>query len=343
MNRGVICIVALLWPLSAFPASLPEVRSCLDSLELPDQPGDYNHRIAACFEIAKGFELSPNLSARALYQRALVYDLSIQVNGERGTYESIAAEVSAYYRTGLDRSSSEVRGLTTEALADLFDGINARVFFPSLVTSHVPALQRERRVFRELEHRGFGTATKAGKLFHSLLRQSLWLEAGELAADWPSLESPPVLEGKLTSGLNYLSLSLDGHSFSRHSYVPRKGPSIVVSGDCHFALDDFRNLSSDPAIAQVMRDHGFVIGASDNVDTALIDTLRKQFPAFEIHPVVRQGQWFQGGFDTTISPSYNFLLDGKIVYSLPGQASFSPERFCAGLKAIGLSASPTCP
>jgi hypothetical protein len=85
-----------------------------------------------------------------------------------------------------------------------------------------------------------------------------------------------------------------------------------------------------------------VTGSPDNIEFAEIDSLRRQFPSFEIHPIYNTGAWFQWGFNNMISPNFAFLLDGKTVYTFNGDISELQNEFCVGLSKIGLIGPNDC-
>jgi len=340
-------LLFLFLPLIVKAADLQTVRHCLDSLQSPQDGDAYKRQVEVCFEKAKTFAESPSVSGKALYFRALAFKRNLAWDGTRSFFQAMSDEMQNYYKTHLHNSlqSGRLHRLTNRSLEDALEAVDQGLFYPSIVYADPLGPEQEVLIFRQLEKRHRASQEQATKVFGTLLRNSEWKLAQELTERWPRLGRLPKIvseNSQRTEELGYFVVSSDLNTLLLKRFYLTKGPSVLIFGDCHFAIDAFRELSARPAFVTAMLEHGLVTGSPDNIDFAHIDLLRKQFPAFEIHPLYKTGAWFQRGFNNTVGPNFAFLMDGKIVHAFEGGVPNLQKEFCLGLNRIGLISIRDC-
>lgn len=344
MKIALLLVFLGFFPLTVNATGIEEVRLCLNSL--PQQkPQDRDVAAEACYQLAKPFAYSKSLLGRFLYFRALVFRQ--RPDGEH-SYQPIADKITAYYRAQLDKSlrHSDLRILPTKSLDEILVSLDLGLFYPSLVYVDPAGLKQMSRVFREIERRKKATVEQAMMVRNTLLQNSEWALSQKLTKRWPQLSPLPEFVNEallLPEDLGYLSLSEDLTKLTLKRFPLQTGPKIVVNAfsDCPFAIEAFRELSTRTEFVTAMKNFGLVTTNANNTDYREIDSLRKQFPAFELHPLFKVGAWFQM-MRISSSPDFRFLLNGKIEHSFSGSRSDLQENFCLGLSKIGLMDPAAC-
>lgn len=277
---------------------------------------------------------------------------SLETDGSREGFQQKADALAQYFFEHIDNQVSlhAMKSWSDQEILVVYDGLLALEFWSSKVYATDVALGKYALVFEELEKRKIATNKQAHYLFTALLSNGKWDEAREILRRWPSLSSEwiPQIVGAVDlsdAALGYYVVSADLKTMSLKQFDRNRGPRIIISGFCHFADDFIRKLSSQAEFSQIMAQYGIVINPNDLSEFGFkkMDSLRKEFPAFEFHPVISSGAWFTGGVNTLVSPSVVFLLNGQEAYrSIFGANQDSIVEFCKGLKSIGLSAPHAC-
>ncbi len=347
-NMGALFLLALVsmqvTSREARASDLQSVRLCLDSLSSVHGVEEYERVVKTCFELAKPFAESDSVSGISLYLQTLLAERGLRHDGSREFYRAIASEGQNYFVSHLQKylGNENLRRLSEVELLDALEALDTAVFYSSLVYAEPAGLGDELRILETLTERKLATPAQATKVFQSLLGNSEWERAAGLTKSWPELGSLPRIRREEAPGpgeLGYLTLSADLGTLTLKKYAPTTGPAILIYGDCHFAIEAFRELSAHPDFVKAMLRYGLVVGSPNNTDFAAIDSWRKQFPAFEIHPLYKTGAWFERGFKNTASPSFAFLRNGKIEFAFEGALDGLTEKFRTGLKKIGLPVS----
>jgi hypothetical protein len=261
--------------------------------------------------------------------------------GEREFYNKISEKLTRYFRNHLDTSISfeTVKTMNESVLHSLLEDLSILDFYSREVSPIEISRMKTQIVYEELEKRHKNTDKETQEYYrYSLLGYEKWEEATSLASRSPILNSviiPKVID---TSGgigpqeLGYFTLNTDLKSMYLKKFDWSKGPKIILYSDCHFGLNTISILQNNIEIIKIMKDIGIVVG---NYDFFGIDSTRKKYPDFEIHPLHHGGNWFQKGVDTWSSPSILFLKDGIAKYQIIGlNEKYLLEDFCRGLEAI---------
>lgn len=348
MKNRLLFLLLLVLALPAQATSPLDVRTCLNLLPSIQDFERAKEHAEICYRKAKIFSESESVSDRAIYLEALVSVVGFRhFSRELSAYQIMADETLGYYKSHLYPllESSRLPTFSDQVLIDALEAINSGLFYPSLVNPEPPGVSKISEILSILEARNAAQEEHAFRSVRTFLSLSDWKTAKEIVQRWPQIGPLPDVDlgtTLLPTELGYLSLSSDKRTLVLQKYVVSKGPQILIFGDCHFAIDAYQELSSRPAFVKAMREYGLVLGSPVNFNVAEIDSLRTQFPAFEIHPVYKQGAWSQKGFNTLISPNFAFFLDGKAVHTF---SSFIPElqnEFCRGLEKIGLIDPKEC-
>ena len=93
-----------------------------------------------------------------------------------------------------------------------------------------------------------------------------------------------------TNDLGYYTLATNLNTMTLKKFNSEDGVKIIMFGDCHFAIDAIKALDRNPDLSQIMAETGLVIGS---YDFSAINSLKKDFPNFVIHPIYKEGAWFQ--------------------------------------------------
>lgn len=195
-----------------------------------------------------------------------------------------------------------------------------------------------------MEDRKIATDSQASELFRAFVKSNRWTEAKALKARWKSLskETTPAIRVEdevSTEDLGYYSLSSDLSDLILRKFEYKNGMRILISGDCHFAIDAFKILNQKKDFSELMAQRGLVIGGTDY---ETIHQLRKQYSNFEIHITHNPSSWFKMGVDIFIMPSFTFFKDGKRTYSFNSVSSNLVGDFCRGLKSTGMKLPNSC-
>lgn len=330
-------------------ASLNEVQACLEEIRTNPIPEKSQEIINRCYDKALPWATSSSVQGKFLYVQVLQSYLNI--GSDRSSRQALAQKLSNYYLNHLDAeiTSSSIQAWSDSDIETVFNGFTAVEFFTSRVFEVDVALEKYKNVFENLEERNLATEMQAHYLYSALLANGQWEKARSVLKRWPQLSPTqlPMIEDKNSlppSSLGYFVVSPDLKTMSLKQFDPSHGPKIVLSGFCHLAEDLIRGLAKEPEISQIMKQSGLVINPNEfgEFDFQKMDSLRKEFPNFEIHPVNSSGAWFSWGIHTLSSPFVLFLLDGQPKYQMNGVGKYSVKDFCIGLESIGLSAPKSC-
>lgn len=328
-------------------ASLEEVRSCLH--EIRTSPSANRDTIHRCYDKALPWAHSSSVQGKALYVQVLQSYLGS--DSDRASFQSLTEKLADYYLRHLDAeiTPQAVVSWNDLEISTVYDGVTIVEFYTSKILQADVALKKYAAVFENLEQRKLATERQAHYLYAALLSNGQWLEASKILKRFPALSSSPIPmvanpELSPTAQLGYYVVSPDLKTMTLKYFDRNNGPRIVISGFCHLAEDLVRALHQETEIAQIMKQHGLVINPNDftELDFQKMDSLRKEFPEFEFHPVSSSGAWFAAGFNTFSSPSISFLKDGVVKYEIPGVSRYAVADFCRGLESIGLSAPKNC-
>jgi hypothetical protein len=342
MKTNIFLVLTMLLVTSSSGAisnDLRDLRLCLKEAE-----SYQDEQIAKCYDLALPWAHSSSLMGRALYSKIL--QLYLSGGADRGHFSSIGKKLFTYFQTHLEPqiNFSTIAKLENAELEAVFEALQGTQFYSVLTTPGDAVLTKLNLIFTVMETRKTATEPRAVQFFRALLTSNKWNEAKTLQARWPVLVQEVIpnirIQDEVTaSELGYYSLSPDMSELVLKKFDPSTGTTILISGDCHYAIDAIKVLDQKKDISDLMAQHGLVIGGTDY---KAIDQMRKQYPNFEVHVTHNLSSWFGAGVDVFIMPSFSFIKDGKMTYRFTGTGENLVGDFCRGLKSTGMKLPSSC-
>lgn len=343
-------ILTLLTDAFAQNSEIDKLKNCLADRS-SKTAAEHTQNALDCYNLALPLYNSNSILERALYSSALEQYLEnsfFPVGGNRSAYNSIAIALFDYFKRFLSDTITHenVKKMTDSELRALSDAVQGVTFYALAVIPDMTPVLKEFLIFGELERRGLARHDHAKTMFQDYLGAGDWDSARLILNRWPAVfeQNLPRTDQSMPirgDDLGYFTLSADLKTMTLKKLNIAKGPQIIMFGDCHNAEDAIRILGAKADLSEIMLRYGIEIGSTENQDFAKINSLRRQFPAFEIHSIYNQQAWFQMGIDIFEMPSFVFFLDGKVMYKTD-DSNFIIQKFCIGLDSIGISRPDSC-
>ena len=320
-----------------------KIKYCFEKILAAQDYPSHVKMAGECYEKAKPFEFSDSLTERSLYLKAL----SFFVSPITSTYQNASEQLTSYYKKFLGPYliPERLRYLTNIELQDVFDGVDSGLSYSPFVSVDEIGLDKMVDMSAELIKRQVYSQEDIKEMFDLFLQNSEWGHAKNMSLRWPELGFVPSIlfsEPVSSSELGFYTLSKDLSSLKLEKARLHVGPQILMFGDCHFAIDLICRIGGKPDLNLIMKQIGIVLAGAGTTDFAEIDSLRKTYSGFELHPLHKQGLWAQSGFNIFESPNLVFLLDGVPKFKMIGSSNKNVEQFCAGLASIGITTPGSC-
>ena len=285
-----------------------------------------------------------DLYKSASYLEAL--GLSLVNSSTPYSYERIHDALAPYFKQNIlpFLNGHDLKSLTDGQLQTVYRATYLAAFYSFLIDTKRNTEVGYFAIFQVLERRGIASGDQANDAYSMAIHYSDFMMAAGIARRWSAVDSVMFPANILndrnsfkSDQLRYYSYSPETQTIAAHSFVLGRGPQIVLVAGCHFATDAIIRISGIPELSSVMLKLGFTITPPERFDVNDLRGEALKFPSFVLHPVGNAGTWWKRGFKTDITPTFYYLLDGKIKSKTQGSHDVISD-FCNGLKSIGVSA-----
>lgn len=181
------------------------------------------------------------------------------------------------------------------------------------------------------------------KLYLALLQVRLLKEADELLAHHPLSVSDALPAHREASDLSAQVptewlIDTDNLSLLRRNVDISKGAKVIVvsSPGCPFSRDAVRDISQDPVLMKVFREHGkWLVPQMRHSYFHDIQNWNRSFPNFQMTMVYQRQEWKD--IDHWGTPTFYFFKDGKLSSKVTGwPKQGNKKELNISLKKIGL-------
>lgn len=343
--RYAISFILFILPAIGFGGSASEVHKCIQKTS---ETFDIKEREALaqdCFQTAKLFKNSESLEERSLYFTSWHLLLQIQNINSLDQLKIIPAQLYPYFEKSIKPAiSKETASLMTDiTLATVYPAIGTMDFYLKYGPNS-SAFEKKLILWNEKIARRQADDQEAQDIVIDFVRTHHWDTAREIVLQFPTIVPryvPAVVENELPAQdeVGFYSLSPDRKLFTLHKFEFRKGPQLIMVGFCHFAWDAIEEMSAFDEIRNAMKNFGILLVPPDFVEFDTVGDIRDLHPEFSPHWAYSFDSWGQKGIEMDGSPTFYFLLDGKLKGTLRG---WGRELFCRESQKIGLSLPKDC-
>jgi len=198
------------------------------------------------------------------------------------------------------------------------------------------SLAAQEEILAALGKRGLANEEKVQDLHNYLLDSKLFTKASALKELYPSfeLQSVPPITGSLAvkPGEAAVFYTKDGVASLEIRKVKKNGRRILVAArpDCHFAHDALTAIEKDPELRAVFSKYALTL--TPQMDFGALGSWNK---AHRLKYLVANSASDWPGVDFSLSPSFYFIRNGKILHTVPGWADEDPfDDIYAGLAKL---------
>lgn len=250
--------------------------------------------------------------------------------------EKLAADIKAE-----DLSPERLRGYSDETLNAVHDALVKISFY--LPDEEGCALRQE-KAFEEKVRRGKAAGDDAERMYSAFLMSGLFEKAAavRLRFQGDSLpEVPAIISGTDSgaAGWRAYKISAEGKKAEQVS-LPNYGPRVVMvmRPGCEFAEMAADAIFADPELGPAFRANGFML--TRKFDAVGVEAVKKR-SNFEAVYIARKSRDFPGFSLLSISPTFYFVKDGRILSEFSGWdneagGKYAKEKIRNGLAAIGI-------